>query len=73
MKQVRVIPVTAVYVRGNKEVAKLMGLPHLDMVTNLIKNDKLKPVPRGKGRAFKVSHCLEVADMIDRGIITVSR
>lgn len=62
-------PVPIVYIRGNKEVAALMGLPDIDMVTKLVQEHKLPKYPRGKGFVFKVEDCLRVASMIDKGLL----
>jgi len=69
LNEAKITPLPLIYLRGNEEVAKLMGLPDVKMVTTLVKEKKLQRYPRGKGFVFKVSDCLTVADCIDRGII----
>lgn len=63
------VPTPRIYIRGNKEVAELMGLPNVKMVTNLVKEGYLHPRPRGKGYVFKIDECIDTARLIDNGAI----
>lgn len=68
----KIVPVTSPYLKTNEDVYNLMALRSVKDVTQLVKDGHLNTYRADKkGRVFKVSECLLVAEQIDKGLIVL--